>query len=119
MHAWRCPTPGRGWGRSLAPVVVLLVVSALTGFLTPAGEAGVQPTQQVAGTRYTAEIRRTAQGIPHVRAADYGSLGFGFGYASAEDNACVLAEEFVTLAGERSRFFGPGGSYVALGQTVD
>ncbi len=57
--------------------------------------------------RYSAEIRRTAYGIPHVLAKDYGSLGYGYGYAFAQDNLCVLADRVVTLRGERSRYFGP------------
>jgi acyl-homoserine-lactone acylase len=57
--------------------------------------------------RYEAEIRRTAYGIPHILATDYGSLGYGYGYAFAEDNLCVLADRVVTLRGERSRYFGP------------
>jgi acyl-homoserine-lactone acylase len=91
---------------------------AATAFGTPAAQAGEPTVRPDGGARYKADIRRTAHGIPHVLAADYGSLGFGYGYASAEDNACVMAEEFVTLTGERSRFFGPDGSYVSLGQTV-
>ncbi|MER6004186.1 penicillin acylase family protein [Nonomuraea angiospora] len=57
--------------------------------------------------RYSAEIRRTEYGIPHISAKDYGGLGFGYGYAFAQDNLCVLASWVVTLRGERSRYFGP------------
>ncbi|MFI7643053.1 penicillin acylase family protein [Nonomuraea sp. NPDC049400] len=57
--------------------------------------------------RYSAEIRRTEYGLPHVSARDYGGLGFGYGYAFAQDNLCVLASWVVTLRGERSRHFGP------------
>jgi acyl-homoserine-lactone acylase len=57
--------------------------------------------------RYSAEIRRTEYGIPHILASDYGSLGYGYGYAFAQDNLCVLADRVVTLRGERSRYFGP------------
>ena len=39
-------------------------------------------------------------------AKDYGSLGYGYGYAFAQDNLCVLASRVVTLRGERSRYFG-------------
>ncbi len=56
---------------------------------------------------YAAEIRRTAHGIPHVKAADFGSLGFGAAYAGAEDNVCLMAELYLTAAAERSRFLGP------------
>jgi acyl-homoserine-lactone acylase len=57
--------------------------------------------------RYSAEIRRTAYGIPHIQADDYGSLGYGYGYAFAQDNLCVMADRVATLRGERSRYFGP------------
>jgi acyl-homoserine-lactone acylase len=57
-------------------------------------------------------IRRTAQGIPHVLASDYRGLGLGAGYAFAEDNLCVLADDVVTLSGQRSRWFGPDGTTV-------
>ncbi|HET7867918.1 MAG TPA: penicillin acylase family protein [Burkholderiaceae bacterium] len=56
---------------------------------------------------YSAEIRRTAYGIPHIKAKDEAGLGYGAGYAEAQENACPLAEQFITLRGERSRYFGP------------
>jgi acyl-homoserine-lactone acylase len=55
---------------------------------------------------YQVEIRRTALGIPHVKAADWGSLGYGYGYVQAQDNLCTMADGFVTWRGERSRYFG-------------
>ena len=50
---------------------------------------------------YSAEIRRTEYGIPHIKAADWGSLGYGYGYAYSQDNYCVTMREIV-LAGGRS-----------------
>lgn len=58
--------------------------------------------------QYRAQIRRTSYGIPHITAADYGSLGFGEGYAFAQDHACTLADQVIKVRGERARFFGPG-----------
>ena len=55
----------------------------------------------------SAEIRRTGFGVPHIRAQDERSLGFGIGYAYAQDNLCLLANEIVTVNGQRSRYFGP------------
>ncbi|WP_460355789.1 acylase [Actinoallomurus acanthiterrae] len=82
--------------------LVTFAVASLTVLpLTLAVPAGAAPTG-----RYQAEIRRTAYGIPHIKAADYGGLGFGHGYAFAQDNLCVEASRLVTLAGERSRYFG-------------
>ncbi|MCO5996234.1 acylase [Actinoallomurus rhizosphaericola] len=83
--------------------LVTCAVASLTALpLAVAVPAGAAPTG-----RYRAEIRRTAYGIPHVKAADYAGLGFGEGYAFARDNVCVEASRLVTLAGERSRYFGP------------
>ena len=56
-----------------------------------------------------AEIIRSKGGIPTIRADDFKSLGFGYGYAFAEDNICTIAEAYVTSNGERSRYFGPDG----------
>ncbi|MBT2298622.1 bifunctional acylase PvdQ [Pseudomonas fluorescens] len=55
----------------------------------------------------SAEIRRTSFGVPHIRAEDERGLGYGIGYAYAEDNLCLLANEIVTVNGQRSRYFGP------------
>ncbi|GAA2140964.1 penicillin acylase family protein [Kitasatospora kazusensis] len=71
-----------------------------------AAQAG-QPERTTSGDGYTARIRRTEYGIPHIQAHDYGSLGYGYGYAFSQDNACWLADKVVTLRGERSRYFGP------------
>jgi acyl-homoserine-lactone acylase len=58
--------------------------------------------------RYSAEIRRTSNGIPHITAKDMGSLGFGEGYAFAQDHLCSLADQVVKVRGQRARYFGPG-----------
>ncbi|MFD3934347.1 penicillin acylase family protein [Streptomyces sp. NPDC058611] len=59
------------------------------------------------GGGLNAVIRYTENGIPHILARDYAHLGFGTGWAQAADQVCVLADGFVTVAGERSRWFGP------------
>ncbi|NOT59358.1 MAG: hypothetical protein HOP19_03935, partial [Acidobacteria bacterium] len=58
--------------------------------------------------KYSAEIRRTSHGIPHITAKDYGSLGFGEGYAFAQDHLCSLADQIVKVRGERAKYFGAG-----------
>jgi acyl-homoserine-lactone acylase len=65
---------------------------------------------QAQSTTYSAEVRRTSFGIAHVKAADYGGIGYGVGYAFAQDNFCMIADEFVTVRGERSRHFGEAGT---------
>lgn len=58
-------------------------------------------------TEARADIRRTGFGVPHIRAENERGLGFGIGYAYAQDNLCLLANEIVTVNGQRSRYFGP------------
>ncbi len=60
------------------------------------------------GGKMSAEIRRTAYGVPHIKADDYAGLGYGLGYAAAEDNVCEIAERYVTVSGERAKYFGRG-----------
>ena len=43
-------------------------------------------TSPASPPRYAAQVERTAGGIPHITAADWGGLGFGTGYVMAEDN---------------------------------
>lgn len=57
---------------------------------------------------YRAEIRRTAYGVPHIKARDLGGIGYGAGYASAQDNFCDFAERMMTVRGERARYLGAG-----------
>jgi acyl-homoserine-lactone acylase len=101
--------------RKLVPTAAVVVLAAvITGIAAPgaatvtthlaAGRAAVQAARS---GRYSAVIRRTEYGIPHILADDYGSLGYGYGYAFAQDNLCVMADRVVTLRGERSKYFGP------------
>ena len=55
---------------------------------------------------YSAKIVRTTYGIPHITADDWGSLGFGQGYAYAQDNFCVLMKEVLRANGESARWLG-------------
>jgi acyl-homoserine-lactone acylase len=83
---------------------------AVVGPLAPSAMPG-----EAANPHYAATIRRTAHGIPHILANDWGGLGFGYGYAFAQDDICVMAEQYITVDGERSKFFGPNGSWVLGG----
>jgi acyl-homoserine-lactone acylase len=67
---------------------------------------------------YSATIRRTAHGIPHITASNFGGLGYGYGYAFAQDDLCTMAEDYVTVEGERSKWFGPDGTYYQGGNGV-
>ena len=78
----------------------LSLAAVLVG-LSLAANARSQPEQA------TADIRRTSFGVPHIRAENERGLGYGIGYAYAQDNLCLLANEITTVNGERSRYFGP------------
>lgn len=70
--------------------------------------AGAPPT-------YSATIRWTTGGVPHILAGDWGSLGFGYGYVFAQDNICTMADDYVTVSAQRSQYFGPTATYVQRG----
>ncbi len=56
--------------------------------------------------KYQVQIQRTSYGIPHIRADNWASMGYGYGYAFSQDNFCVLARELLTASGTQSRWFG-------------
>ncbi|MCE0761280.1 penicillin acylase family protein [Marinobacter sp. G11] len=56
----------------------------------------------------SATVRRTTNGVPHVKADNLASVAFGAGYAQSQDNLCLLAEAFVKARSERAKYFGPG-----------
>lgn len=67
---------------------------------------------------YQVQIQRTAYGIPHILGADLGSVGYGAGYAYAQDNLCLLADQILTVRGVRSKYLGAQGTTVVGFQTV-
>ncbi|MDG4859737.1 penicillin acylase family protein [Streptomyces sp. T-3] len=88
-----------------AATAVLLPASLSTASGAPVADA----SSTVAEQGYTAQIRRTEHGVPHILAKNFDGLGYGYGYAYAQDNACELADQILTLRGERSRYLGEGG----------
>ena len=80
-----------------------LVVAGLTLLSSPlSAQKGATPA-----AKYSAEIRWTRYGIPHVKATNWGGLGYGFAYATAQDAVCTMAKDVVMVNGELSRYFGP------------
>jgi len=63
-------------------------------------------------------IRRTSYGIPHILADSYFGAGEGYGFAFAQDDICTIANDYVTVDAQRSRYFGPDGSYTQGGNGV-
>ncbi|MFF9785282.1 acyl-homoserine-lactone acylase [Streptomyces sp. SceaMP-e96] len=88
-------------GRLRRAVTSLAAGITLVGLTTlPAATARAQHDER-------AVIQYTEYGIPHITAHDYSGLGYGYGYAAAKDNLCVLADAYLTVNGERSRYLGP------------
>ncbi|MEO6496971.1 MAG: penicillin acylase family protein [Solirubrobacteraceae bacterium] len=80
--------------RRMLAAVLLSIVAAPVAQAAAAGDRGVT-------------IRRTAHGIPHITASSWEKLGYGYAWALAHDNICPLANSYVTVDAERSRYFGP------------
>ena len=57
---------------------------------------------------YEASIRWTTHGVAHVEASDWGSLGFGQGWACARDHYAAICDHAVKVASQRSRHLGRG-----------
>lgn len=92
--------------------IAVLAAGCAALALTPVDEAEAK-------SRYEASITRTTYGIPHIAADTWQGVGYGVAYAYAEDNLCLLAEEFATVAGTRSQHFGPEAKAVLGFQEVD
>jgi acyl-homoserine-lactone acylase len=85
----------------------MLVAGVVAG--APSVQAGTGGAAQADAHPLTGRrvvVRRTGFGIPHVLAASYRDVGFGAGYAISEDNLCGLADDILTVSGQRARFLG-------------
>lgn len=74
------------------------------GLLAPSVPAQNDPSslaQQVT-------IRRTDYGVPHILAENYRALGFGLGYAQAQDHLHSIMRLILTARGELALNFGAG-----------
>ncbi|MFD5757378.1 penicillin acylase family protein, partial [Streptomyces sp. NPDC127044] len=94
-------------GRFAVLAVALLTASAALPATAANGQERQHSPSHPSSGGLSAVIRYTEYGIPHILAKNYPDLGFGTGWAQAADQVCTLADGFVTLRGERSRFFGP------------
>ncbi|MBD3647607.1 MAG: penicillin acylase family protein [Pseudomonadales bacterium] len=61
-------------------------------------------SQSESDHEFAADITRTQFGIPHVTAPDYKGLGYGLGYAFAQDNLCSLSREIVIANGQSALY---------------
>lgn len=84
---------------SLTPLILL-------GGVLSAPAQAVEPP-----AAYDATVRITEHGIPHITARDWGSLGYGSGWATAGESTCTLADVLLSARGERSRWLGADAVY--------
>src|SRR5215472_16939824 len=107
----------------LRAATVLAAVAALVAIAAPPALAGRPApghsrSSGAAAGRLSAQIRYTAGGIPHILAHNWAVLAFGYRYAFAKDNLCTMANDYVTVEAQRSRYFGPAGVDVQRGNGV-
>ncbi len=111
---------GYGKAPARATAAILTAVSAVALALAliaaaAAPSATGKPVAAPKAPRLEATIRRDGHGIPHILAGDWSGIGFGYGYAFAQDNICTIADSYVTVRAERSRYFGPDAGYAQRG----
>ena len=86
----------------LLPLAIAACSDSNNGDIPPTPE----PPEPEPEPTLSAEIRRTEYGIPHIKADDWESLGYGFGYAYAQDNFCVTMREIVFASGRSAALMG-------------
>jgi acyl-homoserine-lactone acylase len=96
--------------------IPLVIAAALIATTTPYGVAATQQT--ASSPAYDVTITRTEYGIPHILAKNFASAGYGFGYAFAQDNICTMADGYITVTAQRSKYFGAGNTYFQAGNGV-
>lgn len=105
---------GWRWRRSCLAAVHMVAAALLVGCGSSSNnnDAEVEPPppdRVAAGPGGpVATIRRTTNGVPHIRAENLESAAFGMGYVQAQDLVCHLADAFVKARSERAKYFGPG-----------
>lgn len=96
----------------LAMCTLLLVTACSSGDRSEGVFAEIPPVvvPPAAENRFQAQLQRTEYGIPHITADDWAGLGYGLGFAYAEDNYCILMREILFANGQSSRYLGDAGN---------
>ncbi len=91
---------GSRWGLGICVSAVLLLAAC-------GGDSEVALPAPPAALKYDVRVQRTAYGVPHITSATLEGAAYGVAYTYAQDNLCMLADNVLTVSGERSRHFGP------------
>jgi acyl-homoserine-lactone acylase len=86
------------------PLALALILPTVAGL----ARAEVAPAGYIAQRDYAATVRRGPYGVAHITGESYGDLGYGEGYAAAEDHVCNIAFGLMQARGESAKFLGPG-----------
>ncbi len=104
---YRDPSHSTQHARSAWRVCMLTASAGAAALLAACGGSNPYDITKDTAT-IKVEIRRTAYGVPHIVAKDVRSAAYGVAYSYAQDNICVAANQFLTVAGERSKYLGAG-----------
>lgn len=104
-----------GEGPESIPLPTSPDTTTTTSTTTTTTTTTTSTTTTVVPPTYEADIRFTADGVPHISGRDRADLAFGQGYVSGGDYGCTLLDQILKVKGERARNLGPGDS----GQNVE
>ncbi|HWB65623.1 MAG TPA: penicillin acylase family protein [Mycobacteriales bacterium] len=114
------PTRLLAVGGALAALALPSTLIATSPSTAAHSTATARPAAHATATHhhYDVTITRTEGGIPHIVGKNFGDIGYGYGYAFAQDNLCTMADAYITVEGQRARYFGPNGDYTQGGNGV-
>jgi acyl-homoserine-lactone acylase len=93
--------------RGIHTVAVLTAAATVLTTVSGVAAGSSAGTELREGHGLAADIRYTEYGIPHIKARDFAGLGYGYGFAAAKDNVCVLADTYLTVDARRAKYLGP------------
>ena len=100
--------PSRRRSEPLAYLLLLLLLSLVCVCALARAESTGENAASLQSGQYRAELVRGSHGVAHITADDFAGLGYGEGFAAAEDNACEIARSLLAARGELARYLGPG-----------
>ena len=92
--------------RGLRAVAAIPATATVLTMVSGVAAGAPTGTELREGRGLAADIRYTEYGVPHIKAEDFAGLGYGYGFAAAKDNVCVLADTYLTVDAQRARYLG-------------